>query len=363
MKMLFDEVQIGNLRLRNRLVRSATWEKKADASGRMTDDLFRVYEKLADGHIGFIMTGYAFVTPDEQPNPRMMGIYEDSFIAEYRPLTEMVHQKGGHIAMQIAYGGTRTTFQPAGRKIWGPSAVAEYTTGVMATEMTADNIDTLVKAFGDAAERAKAAGFDGVQFHAAHGYLLGQFLSPYHNRRSDAYGGGIENRARIILESFEEIRSRTGASFPVMIKINSEDLIPEGASFDDCRYVCRELSKLGIDAIEISGGIRAAGDPCSLNRVTYSEQDEAYFAEAAATVADEIDTPVILVGGLRSPKVMNRLLETTNIECFAMSRPFLAEPGLVKRWASGDMSRAKCLSCNKCRLPAGNQCPMFGVYH
>ncbi len=261
--------------------------------------------------------------------------------------------------MQIAYGGTRTTFQPEGRTIWGPSAVAEYTTGVVATEMTSNDIDALVKAFSDAALRTKRAGFDGVQLHAAHGYLLGQFLSPYHNRRTDTYGGTIKNRARIILETFESVRARVGKSFPVMIKINSVDLIPEGASFDDCRYVCRELSNLGIDAIEISGGIRAAGDPCSIDRVTYSEKDEGYFAEAAAAVADEIATPVILTGGLRSPKIMNRLLESTKIEGFAMARPFLAEPGLVKRWESGDLSRAKCLSCNKCRMPQGNQCPIF----
>lgn len=360
MKTLFDSVDMGALTLKNRIVRSATWERKADETGHLTKALSMVYEELSQGGIGMIITGYAFVHPEEQPNPGMMGICDDSFIEEYQGLTRKVHNSGGRIVMQIAYGGTRTEFQPENRVIWGPSAVPEYSTGVVAEEMTAGDIHSLVKVFGDAAARVKKCGFDGVQLHGAHGYLLGQFLSPLHNQRKDRYGGTRENRARIILEIYEEVRGRVGISFPVMIKINSEDLVPGGATLEDCRFVCRALSGVGIDAIEISGGIGAAGTHYAPHRVVRSEKDEAYFSEAAAAVAAEVDAPVILVGGLRTPAVMQRLLETTEISCFALSRPFLAEPHLVKRWESGDLTKAKCLSCNRCRTDDGNYCTVFG---
>lgn len=359
MKTIFDSVDLGSLTLQNRIVRSATWERKADEKGHLTRKLSKVYEELARGNIGMIITGYAFVHPEEQPNPRMMGICDDFFIEEYQGLTRKVHDSGGRIVMQIVYGGTRTRFSPEKRAIWGPSAVPEYSTGVVAEEMTAGDIHSLVKVFGDAAARVKKSGFDGVQIHGAHGYLLGQFLSPLHNQRKDRYGGTRENRARIILEVFEEVRGRVGTSFPVMIKINSEDLVPGGATLEDCRFVCRALSAMGIDAIEISGGIGAAGTPYAPHLAVPSERDEAYFAKAAAVVAAEVDVPVILVGGLRTPAVMQRLLETTEIACFALSRPFLAEPHLVKRWESGDLTRAKCLSCNQCRTDEGNYCTVF----
>ena len=327
----------------------------ADERGEPKEELFGVYEELARGDIGMIITGFSSIFEEEKPLIRMMGIYEDSFIETYRELTGMVHGLGGKIVMQIGYGGTRTSFPQEGRLLWGPSAVPEYSTGIMAKAMTLQDIQTLLKALGDAAERAKKSGFDGVQLHCGHGYLLGQFLSPYHNRRWDEFGGSVEKRARIILEAYAMVRQKVGPLFPVMIKLNAEDHIVEGAAIEDSLYVCRELSRMGIGAIELSGGI----NPFSSIRHVESEAGEAYFAEAAAKIAKEIEVPVILVGGLRSPNVMERLLKETAIECFAMSRPFLAEPQLITRWKSGDKSRAKCLSCNHCKTAEGNYCTVF----
>ncbi len=357
MKNLFERTRINGITLPNRLVRSATWERMASPDGSMTDRLFKVYEDLAKGGVGLIITGYAFVMKDEQPNPGMMGIYDDRFIEQYRSLTEMSHRHGSPIVLQIAYGGTQTKHRPEERTIWSPSGVPEMATGVAGREMTREDISTLVRAFGDAGRRAKEAGFDGVQIHGAHGYFLSQFLNPYHNRRTDEYGGPIENRSRIVMEVLEEIRRRVGEDFPVMIKINSRDYVENGATFEDCLYVCRELSRRGIDAIEISGGILAAGQKAYFARPGINTPEkEAYFAEDAARIAEEIDTPVILVGGLRSPEVMEKLLNETKIEYFALSRPFLTEPALVKRWESGDREKAECVSCNQCRTEEGNYC-------
>ncbi len=348
MKQIFEETRIGNLALKNRLVRSATWENLADEKGHMTYPLYQVHKELAAGGVGLIITGYAFVTRDEQPNPGMMGIYDDSFITEYRKLTDMVHEQGSRIVMQIAYGGTQTGYPPEGRTIWGPSKEADLATGVVPTPMTKEDIRSLVKAFGDAAARAKEAGFDGVQIHGAHSYLLSQFLNPYYNRRTDEYGGSVENRARMHLEVYDEIRRRVGDDYPVMIKINSEDFIDGGATIEDSLSLAKMLDERGIDAIEVSGGTGGSGEKIPARLKINAPQKEAYHAEYAKRIAATVKAPVLLVGGLRSPEVIEGLLGSTDIELFSLARPLLAEPDLPHRWQSGDRTRARCVSCNGC---------------
>lgn len=177
-----------------------------------------VYENLAKGGVGTIITGYAFVREDEQPNPGMMGIYDDSFIEEYKELTNLVHTNKSNIIMQIIYGGFMTSFNVGKRTIWGPSTMECEATGAMAREMSKEEIKLLISDFENAALRAKKACFDGIQIHAAHGYLLSQFLSPYYNKRKDEYGGNIENRGRIIFEIYKAIRVSVGKDFPIFIK-------------------------------------------------------------------------------------------------------------------------------------------------
>ena len=358
MKQIFEESRIGTLKLKNRLIRSSTWENLADERGHMTYDLYEVYRKLAQGGVGLILTGYANVMKEEQPNPKMMGIYDDTFMTEYRKLTSMVHEHGGKIIMQIAFGGSQTDFSPTGRLIWGPSAVADLATGVMPTAMTRADIDRLVAAFGDAAYRVKVAGFDGVQIHGAHSYLLNQFLNPYYNRRIDEYGGSLENRARIFVDVYTTIRERVGQDFPVLFKINGEDFIEGGSTLDDNLALAKILDARGIDAIEVSGGTAASGN-CTPSRTKIDSPDkEAYHAEHAARIAEAIKAPVILVGGLRSLSVIDSLLQSTNISHFSLSRPLLREPALPKRWQDGDTAGSLCISCNGClRMPkGGNRC-------
>lgn len=356
MRTLFDKIKINQMELKNRFVRSSTWENVADEKGHLTEKLFNVYENLAKGQVGLILTGYAFVMENEQPNPGMMGIYDDSFIEEYKKLTDMVHSYDSKIVLQIAYGGTQTRYNTDNRVIWGPSAVPEMETGVVAKEMSKKDIEMLIKAFGDAAARAKASGFDGVQIHAAHGYLLSQFLNPYHNQRNDEYGGRIENRARIIFEVYDEIRKRVGNDYAVLIKINCQDFVEKGLTFKESMYVCKELDKKGIDAIEVSGGTWAA-KKLGFRRLNINSSDkEAYFKSYAAQIAKEIKAPVILVGGLRSIETMERILAETEIDYFALSRPLIAEPDLIKRWYEGVRTKAKCISCNRCQTPEGIIC-------
>ena len=210
-----------------------------------------------------------------------------------------------------------------------------------------EDIRFLQHAFADAALRAKRAGFDGVQIHAAHGYVLSKFLNPYYNRRSDEYGGTIENRARMLLETYAAIRAKVGPEYPVLVKINCSDFMDQGMTFAESRYVCKRLVELGISAIEVSGGSFSSRPNEGPVRIIKKEQGP-YFKQYAVEIAHEVDVPVILVGGNRDFRSMEEILNQTEIEYFSLSRPLICESDLINRWQSGDMKPARCISCNKC---------------
>lgn len=363
MKSIFDKSKLLNMNMKNRIIRGALWESLADDKGHMTKELSNIYEELAKGGVGTIITGYAFVTEGEQPNPGMMGIYDDSFINEYKEFTDMIHGYGANIIMQIAYGGFMTTFNVGERTIWGPSTVENEVTKTWAKEMTKDDIKYLVKAHGDAALRAKKSGFDGVEIHCAHGYLLSQFLSPYYNKRNDEYGGSIENRGRIVFEIFKDIREKVGEDFPILIKLNSADYVKEGGlTQEESLYIAKRLAKLGINAIEVSGGNGSIKEVITNNlgasrtKVVLSKDKESYFREYATKLAEEVDVPVILIGGNRHIDVMEDILNNSKIEYFSLARPLTAEPELINRWERGDLRKPKCISCNQCYKTPGKRC-------
>ena len=363
MKTLFDKTKLLNMDMKNRFIRGALWEELADEKGHMTQDLSTIYEELAKGGVGTIITGYAFVTEDEQPNPGMMGIYDDSFISEYKAFTDKIHNLGANIIMQIVYGGFMTNFNVDERTIWGPSTIQNEVTGTWSKEISREEIKYLVSAYADGAKRVKESGFDGVEIHAGHGYLLSQFLSPYYNKRKDEYGGNIENRGRIIFEIFKAIRKVVGEDFPILIKLNSADYIKEGGlTQEDSLYVAKKLANLGIDAIEVTGGNESIKDVLDNNlgaartKVIVSKENESYFKDYAAKLAEEVDIPIILVGGNRHLEVMEELLNNTSIEYFTLSRPLTAEPNLINKWLNGDRKKTKCVSCNKCYNTPGKRC-------
>lgn len=344
MKTLFDKTSIGNIPLKNRLIRSATGETLAK-EGHMSPDLFKVYEDLAKGGVGTIITSFAYVVEAEKPFPGMLGIYDDSFIEEYKRLTELVHGYEANVILQLVYCGSYRMEELGGQEIWGPSAVENLQTHIQPKEMTTEDIVSLQKAFANAAARAKQAGFDGVQLHAAHGFLLNQFLSPYYNRRTDEYGGPIETRARMVLETYSAVREKVGTEYPVLIKVNNSDAMEQGMTFEDCKYVCRKLTEAGIDAIEISGAWHH-----------FTGRQNSYFKDDAAEIATENNVPVILVGGNRDYHSLTEILNQTAIKYLSFSRPFIAEPDLANRWKNGDASKATCTSCNGCATLHGLKC-------
>ncbi|WED24703.1 NADH:flavin oxidoreductase [Vibrio sp. JC009] len=357
MKGLFEESQIGNMLVKNRFVRSATWENMTTEHGHMTDSLYEIYDELAKGEVGLIITGYANIVPEEQPNPGMMGMYDDSFLDEYKKLTDLVHQSDAKILMQLAYGGTKTTHNVGSRVIFAPSEVAERGTKTLGKAMTKDEIDYIVNAFALAAGRAKQAGFDGVEIHGAHTYLINQFLSPYYNRREDEYGGSLENRMRFLLEIYREMRKVVGEDFPILVKLTATEFFEDGLTFDETRIICKKMEEIGVDGIEISGNIHGkANDMVGEAYDGHAIQEEGYFLEYGKVISEEVNIPVITVGGLSDINTIEEMAANTNIGYFAIARPLLSEPQLIKRWKEGDRSPAICERCSKCRTRRGNFC-------
>ncbi len=361
MKSLFDKTGLKNLELKNRFIRSAMHEGLADKNdGSISPEILEIYESVAKGGAAAIITGFAFTIEGENPTHRMIAAYDDRFIDGFKKLTDTVHKHDAKIILQLASGGSQAKFNYRKRKIYGPSAVEHKFTGITPIEMTQKEMDQLVQAFGNAALRAKKGGFDGVQIHAAHGYLLSQFLSPYYNRRQDNYGGTLENRARIIFEVYREMREKVGNEFPVLIKINCSDFMEEdGFSFEESRYVCKRLDEMGIDLIEISGnvGFNQAEPQLIRPGINKDKQKQCYFSEYARQIAEEVDVPVSVVGGNRDFKMMTEILNNSKIQCFSLARTVLCEADAVNRFRENPGYEPACISCNQCwSLKQGNIC-------
>jgi len=217
--------------------------------------------------------------------------------------------------------------------------------------MSISDIQEIVQAFAQAAIRAKSAGFDGVQIHSAHGYLLSQFLSPMFNHRKDEYGGDIQNRARALISALKNIRQSVGEDYPVLVKMNCQDFVENGLVLEDAVQVGQMLARNGIDAIELSGGILTSRKLSPSRMGIKSEDKEPYFQNEAGTFKETIDIPLIVVGGMRSFAVAERLVNAGIADYMSMSRPFIREPHLVNRWKYGDLRKAACLSDNQCFGP------------
>jgi 2,4-dienoyl-CoA reductase-like NADH-dependent reductase (Old Yellow Enzyme family) len=351
MPSLFDQTTINGMTLPNRLVRSATWEGMCDTDGRPTEKLVNFYRDLAGGGVGLIVSGYAFVRPDGKQLPGKMGIHTDDFAPEMESLTRAVHEEGGKICIQLVHAGGQADSVNAGRQPLAPSAVQVDQFPELPQEMSKEDISEIVAAFGDAAKRSKVFGFDAVQLHGAHGYLINQFLSPLINRRPDEYGGSIENRCRFLLEVYRTVRQKVGSDYPVMIKLNGSDFLDGGLSTEDAAFAAKVIDSEGIDAIEVSGGTSASGDKNPVRTKIRKPEQEAYNLALGRNIKEAVNCPVMVVGGFRSYEVAEKTIKQEGMDYIAMSRPLIREPNLPRRWKEGDTSRARCISCNSCFKP------------
>lgn len=349
MSALFESAKIGRLKVDNRLVRSATCEWLCDADGRGGRELVDLYATLARGGVGLIVTGHAYVTRTGKASPGQIGIYDDDLAESLRPVAEAVHREGGKAVVQINHPGREgVPDRNDGVNPSGPSAVASSKLKIQPTEMTDEEIVGLTRAYGQAALRLKEVGFDGVQLHAAHGYLISQFLSPQANRRTDRWGGDFDNRLSFLQAVCEEVRTLVGEDFPVMIKLASQDFVPNGLTAKDGARIVARLADFGLDAVEISGGIEGGSKPYNVPPGIDNLADEGYFLENALRIRDVTDLPLMLVGGFRTPELMERMIVDEGIDFVSLCRPLINAPDFPSKMREGSDERSGCISCNLC---------------
>jgi 2,4-dienoyl-CoA reductase-like NADH-dependent reductase (Old Yellow Enzyme family) len=353
--ILFSPIALSEVALPNRFARSATQDYMATDEGAATDRQIELYSRLAEGEVGLIITGHAYVRKEGQASPRQLAVSDDRFVAGLGRIAAAVHHFPSRVFLQIAHAGRQTKEKLCGSTPVSPSAVYDPVSKVMPRELEAAEIETLVRDFVQAARRARESGFDGVQLHVAHGYLLSSFLSPHTNRRTDAWGGPLENRVRVVVEIVRGIRSLLGRGFPVIVKLNSTDFLDGGLTVDESVRAAVILEQAGIDGVEVSGGMAEAGRG-SIWAGLKAPEDEGYFVAAAARIKAAVNVPVLGLGGIRSLEVAEEFVREGRVDIVSMSRPFIRDPELVRNFREGRLAVSECISCNKCMNPRGIRC-------
>ncbi|MGD8625022.1 MAG: NADH:flavin oxidoreductase [Anaerolineae bacterium] len=377
MSILFAPIKVGDLQLENRFVRSATHEGLATERGFVTDELIKRYRRLARGEIGLIIAGYQYVHPLGRCYKHQAGIYDDEQIPGLKQLTDAIHEEGGKVAFQIAHGGVYARKDLIGETPMGPSnQPRDPAYFFKPKKMTEAQIEKVLDAFAQAARRAVAAGVDALQIHAAHGYLISQFLSPFFNHRDDRWGGSDENRFRFLREVYLRVRREMPVGMPLLVKINGHDYTPkEGITPPLAARYASWLVDLGIDGVEVSCGT-VLESPWSMIRGTVPvkemlrafawwqrplvrmilnqdvgkfELKDGYNLDLAREIRASLDgVPLAVVGGMRRVSHMEAVLESEQADLISMSRPFLREPYLIRRIREGKTDAATCESCNRC---------------
>ena len=338
-KTIFDETTLKNLKLKNRIFRAAIGDFYFK-NGKISEKGFELYDQLSKNEVGTIFTGYTTVSDynqfDGMPNFRLD---KDEYIPEYKKLVDMVHENGANIIMQLVHLGMNTKTQS--EVVYAPSSLPMIDQNRYSKEMTIEDIRRIENDFADAAFRAKRAGFDGVEIHGAHFYLVSEFLSPLYNKRSDEYGGNDENRARFLCEIIEKIKEKVGKDFIVGVKINSEDGDENGITEEGFIMACKMAQFFGADYIQISG-------------MSWIKQkvNSPLYEPIAAKLSEILKIPVMVTAGARNIDNLNEILEKTNIQYFGIGRPFICEYDLIKKWKSGLTKTVKCISCNACLDPS-----------
>ena len=363
--VLFTSSKIGSIRIKNRFVRSSTSESMADAVGRITEDYISLYRTLARGGAGLILTGHIFVHPRGQFALRQAGIHDDVLVSSLKRFTDLVHQDGGTIFAELGHAGSQT--KVASVVPLAPSPVENFISHRRPEEASEGDIEEVIAAYGAAARRVREAGFDGVHLHAGHGYLISQFSSPFTNRRDDEWGGTPEKRGRFLIAVFNAVRSAVGADFPVTVKLGLADTMAEGGlgTSESVQYAVA-LEEAGCDAIEVSVGImhvltnRSVGwlvavspmravEDLVFHRILYPSAAEAYFLPYVRALKPKLKRmPLILVGGIRSTQMMERLINDGDVDFISMARPFIREPDIPNQVRAGRRGLVNCVSCNIC---------------
>jgi 2,4-dienoyl-CoA reductase-like NADH-dependent reductase (Old Yellow Enzyme family) len=380
-------MNLASLQIKNRFIRSATYEAMASESGEVTDKLVKLYRRLARGGVGLIISGHIYVDPLGRAGKYQIGIHRDELVAGLKDLVNAIHQEGGKIAFQLSHAGRQTTKDLVGRTPLGPSSNGRDPLNFVKPEaMNDDQIHHAINAYEQAAVRAVDAGVDAIQLHAAHGYLINQFLSPFFNERTDKWGSTDENRFRFLKTIISGVRDVLPEGMPLLVKLNTHDHTPkEGITPPLAQKYAQWLVEMNIDGIELSCGSVCysymnmsrgevpvddfvAGLPwwmkplarLTLNRMVGKyDLREGYNLEAAKLIKPVVgNVPIILVGGIRNVSQMEEIIEDGYADFISMCRPFIREPQFVNKIKDGMTDIASCGSCNKCLAAVANTVPL-----
>lgn len=322
MAFLLKPLQAGSLTLVNRLVMPPMASSKAEQDGKVSRAMLDYYaEKSEGGYISLIIIEHSFIAPGGKASEKQLSVADDSTIEGLRELAAVIHSNGSKTVMQINHAGSATVKEITGADPAGPSAVSNPWNRKVPRELTHQEIKGIVKAFQDAARRVKMAGFDGVEIHSAHGFLLNQFLSPLTNKRSDAYGGGLGNRIRIHREVIEAVRSAVGQDFPILLRLSLSDFMSGGTTVEDSRIAAQELEKGGINILDTSGGFSGFNIP--------GLTGQGFFAPFTEEMKKVVSIPVILTGGVTEAQAAEKLLAEGKADLIGVGRAMLKN----SKWA------------------------------
>ena len=331
MKM-FESVAMNNLTVKNRLLRSATWEGLVSPEGFLNDEVYAIYEELARGGVGTIVTGLTDVSPYDWAIVGNMRLYNDCLIDDYRKLAQIVHQYDCKILPQL----NMDTYHRAERHVMA----------VDLNDMTQQDLETTKDWYVTAAARAKDAGFDGVQLHLAYGWFLNRFINPAYNHRMDCYGGSTENRVRLVGEIICMIKKAI-PNYHISAKFSFFNDAFGDIAVQECVAICKELEKAGLDSVEI-----LAGHSAKENGTNY----ETCYLDLGIAAKGAVSIPVILTGNNHSIDIMEAAATMHQIDLFGLSRALIREPQLPNQWKNGNASPAKCVSCGRCYTTHGKRC-------
>ena len=321
---LLTPLSFSALTLRNRIVMPPMWSGQATPEGGVTDAIIEYHRRRAAAGCGLVIVEHTFVHLRGRHTPTQMGVYSDSLTDGLSRLAAAVRAEGAAVVLQLAHAGSRGSSAIIGQKPVAPSQVRHpyEPDGEIPDALTVEQIREVAAAFGDAAARAFQAGFDAVEVHAAHGFLLSQFLSPLTNHRVDAYGGSLENRARIHTEVLAEIRNRIGPRRPIFIRLGAHDETPGGLELDESCAVAERLAQLGVDLIDVSGGLQGSRG---------SGKVPGYFVPYAAAIKTRLQIPVLVTGGIREPVVADRIVREGQADLVGIGRAMLEDPEWARK--------------------------------
>jgi 2,4-dienoyl-CoA reductase-like NADH-dependent reductase (Old Yellow Enzyme family)/thioredoxin reductase len=342
---LFRPLKIRSMELKNRVVMAPMVTNYATKDGAVTGRLIDYIVARAWGGVGLIEAEASYVRPDGRALANQLGIYKDGLVPGLRELTRLIHEGDTKIALQIHHAGRQTTRAITGVQPVAPSPLADPSTGSLPRELAVEEIHELRGAFIQAARRAREAGFDAVEVHGAHGYLITQFLSPFSNRRADEYGGNMEGRLRFAVEIVRGIRQAVGDDFPILFRLSADEYVLGGLDLPQSQAIAAALQEAGVDAFSVSAGNYASP---GLIFTPAMELDRALFVPLARGIKEAVSVPVIAVGRLHDPEIASRVIAQGEADLVALGRALLTDPGWVEKAQRGEVDEIKpCISCNQ----------------